>query len=208
MVLGMTYDQNASDAYVFFNKSLQQVPCNTTSSAPYSPARNCTDCANAYKQWLCAVTIPRCEDYSNTAPYLQPRAVSQNFTNTSLNKSFPPNLNDTARSIYNQTRTYMNSSRNSLIDNTVVPGPYKEVLPCRDLCYNLVQSCPAVLQFACPLPGFGLEYSYGKWNQYLPPGRYSCNPMAMRVSRGVNLRGSSMLGVVMSAIAILAAVIV
>lgn len=49
-----------------------------------------------------------------------------------------------------------------MIDRVVRPGPYKEVLPCEDLCYSLVQSCPAALQFACPLPGKGLERSYGR----------------------------------------------
>jgi calcium channel MID1 len=55
-----------------------------------------------------------------------------------------------------------NSSRNPLIDQTIEPGPYKEVLPCEDLCYDLVQSCPAILGFGCPIRGKGLELSYGK----------------------------------------------
>lgn len=55
-----------------------------------------------------------------------------------------------------------NSSRNpAVIDEMIRPGPYKEVLPCEDLCYSLVQSCPAALGFGCPYPGRGLEADYG-----------------------------------------------
>ncbi len=66
----------------------------------------------------------------------------------------------------------MNSSRNSLIDLEVKPGPYKEVLPCQDLCYMLVQSCPAALGFACPLENRGLEKSYGVRD---PGGAVTCS---------------------------------
>ena len=48
-----------------------------------------------------------------------------------------------------------------MIDTDIQPGPYKEVLPCVDLCYSLVQSCPASLQFVCPLKNHGLNYTYG-----------------------------------------------
>ena len=81
--LAATYDKTASDWYQVFNYSLQQIPCNITSTAQYSLARNCDDCARAYKQWLCAVTIPRCDDFSSTAPWLMPRNTAQNFTNGS-----------------------------------------------------------------------------------------------------------------------------
>jgi calcium channel MID1 len=54
-----------------------------------------------------------------------------------------------------------NSSRNSFIDEVIAPGPYKEILPCADLCYGVVQGCPAALGFGCPLAkqrGFNLSY--------------------------------------------------
>ena len=167
--LAATYDQNAATWYQVFNYSLQQIPCNTTSSAQYSLARNCDDCASAYKQWLCAVTIPRCDDFSSTAPWLMPRNTAQNFVNGSsmtFSASIPsgPGLGgqmmlDSA-ALSNLVAT--NSSRNPLIDQTIEPGPYKEVLPCEDLCYDIVQSCPAILGFGCPIPGKGLELSYGR----------------------------------------------
>jgi calcium channel MID1 len=156
--LAATYDKNAADLYQFFNYSLQQIACNTTSNAQYSLARNCDDCARAYKQWLCAVTIPRCEDFSNPSPWLEPRNMAQNFVNGS-SLTFPAN-DPGGQALLNSVAT--NQSRNPLIDSAIAPGPYKEVLPCEDLCYDLVQSCPALLGFACPLSGRGLEQSYGK----------------------------------------------
>lgn len=157
--LAALYDSNAAGLYVNFNYSLQQIPCNTTSTAQYSLARGCDDCARVYKQWLCAVTIPRCEDYSNPAPYLMPRNVAQPFINGStINPHTPAD-----QLLLNAVAT--NSSRNPIIDLDIRPGPYKEVLPCEDLCWDLVQSCPAALGFGCPYAGRGLEKSYGTRSQ-------------------------------------------
>lgn len=158
-LLAHHYDQYALGIYQNFTNSLQQIPCNTTSSAQYSLARNCSDCDAAYRQWLCAVTIPRCEDISNPAPYMQPRAVNHSFINSSY--AIAGINGDLAFSPHNRSRISFNSSRNPMIDAVIRPGPYKELLPCKDICYNLIRSCPAALQFACPLEGHGLNYSYG-----------------------------------------------
>lgn len=140
--LASFYDNRTEELYKNFSFSLQQIPCNTSSSAAkYSLARDCDDCAAAYKSWLCAVTIPRCEDFS----------ADQGLARSS-----------------NQSEA-TSFSRNPIIDQKIQPGPWREILPCEDLCYNLVQSCPAALEFACPT-GKGLESSYGK-----PGQRQSCN---------------------------------
>ena len=151
------YDNDAREKYQNFDKSLQQVACNTTSSAMYSLARNCTDCEKDYKTWLCAVTIPRCVDFALNANYYVPRAVSTQFLNGSTSSA--PDL---AQYKDNMNNLYANSSRNPMIDDKIKPGPYKEFLPCIDLCYEVVRSCPATLGFACPLEGHGLNYTYGK----------------------------------------------
>lgn len=184
--LAALYDEYAAELYKNFNYSLQQIPCNTTSDAQYSLARNCNNCSDAYKQWLCAVTIPRCEDFSNQARWLQPRNVGQAFINGSMlsdvylnNQSIPMSDAPTLEGSPAFKQTYLsslatNSSRNSaIIDQKVMPGPYKEVLPCEDLCYSLMQSCPAALGFGCPLPGRGLEVSYGK--RYMDGDPLSCS---------------------------------
>lgn len=178
--LGAVYDSYAASMYENFNYSLQQIPCNTTSSAQYSLAKTCDDCASAYKTWLCAVTMPRCEDWSNNSTWLQPRNMAQRFVNSTA--SAPQYLDQSVlaaayvpmekapsdSAAWRQTYASVhasNSSRNkAVIDNLVQPGPYKEVLPCNDLCYSLVQSCPAALGFSCPAPGRGLELDYGKRN--------------------------------------------
>lgn len=57
----------------------------------------------------------------------------------------------------------MNGSRNAAIDTVVQPGPYKEVLPCDDLCFGIVQSCPSAMGFSCPMSGqIGFNTSYGQ----------------------------------------------
>ncbi|KZF22595.1 hypothetical protein L228DRAFT_267984 [Xylona heveae TC161] len=220
-VLTELYDTHAASLFKNFSYSLQQTPCNTTSSAQYSLARDCDDCSRDYKTWLCAVTIPRCADFSSDLPFLQPRNVAQRFINgTSLSPSqrisnasspssylsaiasssataipgsalpsgssllslpssspvsVPPStLPGTSNSPfgydwYAAVRAALysvasNSSRNPLIDEMIQPGPYKEILPCEDLCYSIVQSCPASLGFGCPLRKKGLEVSYGMRN--------------------------------------------
>ncbi|EME48291.1 calcium channel-like protein [Dothistroma septosporum NZE10] len=168
------YDNYTTTWYAPFNYTLAQIPCNTTSDAQYSLAKNCNHCAAAYKEWLCAVSIPRCEDFSNNATFLQPRNVAQPFYNsTSLPDDFlsstyiamsdAPTIQGTTAFIQTYNSSFAtNRSRNANIDQYIMPGPYKEVLPCEDLCYSLMQSCPASMNFACPYPGRGLEASYGR----------------------------------------------
>jgi calcium channel MID1 len=133
---------------------LAQTPCETTSSAQYSLARTCGDCADAYKTWLCAVMIPRCTDFSSTDPWLQRRAMGQPFPNGTF-------LDQTDVLAANLSQA-LNGSRNPAIDISIIPGPYKEILPCEDLCYNIVQSCPASMGLNCPRPGvLGFSESYG-----------------------------------------------
>ena len=182
-LLAQQYDQYARALYQNFTYSLQQIPCDTTASAQYSLARNCNDCAAAYKQWLCAVTIPRCADFSDPAPWLLPRATNYSFINSSyaVVTDGDPVFNTT-----NRSKTYFSSSRNPMIDAVIKPGPYKELLPCKDICYNLTRSCPAALQFACPLAGHGLEYSYGSPS----PGNISCNSPWTGASGAASLRAT------------------
>ncbi|KAL4985644.1 stretch-activated Ca2+-permeable channel component-domain-containing protein [Aspergillus falconensis] len=145
------YDNYAADLYKNFNYSLQQIQCNTSNETIYSMAVGCDDCAAAYRSWLCAVTIPRCDDYSSTS----------NRTAVMVRNAAQPFPNGTK--ITNQTlrdSPVTNRPRNSgLIDKEINPGPYKEVLPNVSLCHNLVRSCPMSLGFSCP-SGKYLAYSY------------------------------------------------
>ena len=168
--LGTWYDNQAREYYQFFNYSLDQIPCNTTDTARYSLAVGCQDCANAYKSWLCAVTMPRCMDYSSPSreDYLVPRNIYQDFINGSAAPEKRP-------SDPSQVVMASNGSRYSIIDQKVSPGPYKELLPCKQLCYGLVQSCPASLQFACPMQSDNLYTSYQEMMPDNLTGAPKCN---------------------------------
>ncbi|SMR46463.1 unnamed protein product [Zymoseptoria tritici ST99CH_1E4] len=169
------YENHTTTWWAPFNWTLAQIPCNTTSESQYSLAKNCTNCAAAYKEWLCAVSIPRCEDFSSEDAFLQVRNVGQPFFNNDtmldsdfLNSNYVPMPDaPTVQGSNAFSQTYLsnvatNRSRNGLIDEVIQPGPYKEILPCEDLCYSLMQSCPAAMGFVCPYPGRGLEAGYGK----------------------------------------------
>ncbi|KAG5358439.1 Calcium influx-promoting protein [Yarrowia sp. B02] len=71
--LAKLYDDNASKWWQNFTYSQQIVACNASLDSRYSILKSCDDCADSYKQWLCAVTIPRCADWSNNATFLQER---------------------------------------------------------------------------------------------------------------------------------------
>ena len=193
------YDNSTLANYQFFNYSLQQTACTTDPESQYSLARTCDDCAQAYKDWLCAVSMPRCADFSDPAPYLQVRNMGQPFINGSslpaslLQASYVPMSSaPTLEGSVGYTQTYLsaiatNSSRNPLIDTAIKPGPYKEVLPCQDLCWGLVQSCPAALEFGCPYPGRGLEVSYGT-REHNGNGTLSCSFLGAYVYTGAATR--------------------
>ncbi|KAF4779708.1 calcium influx-promoting protein ehs1 [Colletotrichum scovillei] len=141
--LAQFYDNYARDMYANFQKQLAQVACEAPAVQQYSLARNCSDCETAYKKWLCSVTIPRCEDFTSPTNFSLVRNVNQSFPNGTL---LPVAQQDLYPNRVNQ------HSRNPLIDEMVEPGPYREILPCAYLCYDLVQSCPASLGFNCPTP--------------------------------------------------------
>ena len=138
-----------------FNNSLDQIPCNTSNDAKYSLARGCTDCAAAYKDWLCAVSIPRCADFLSPASSLKVRNTKPN-----QGPSTWPNGTSTDGLDGGYFTPWNAVARNEQLDSFMnQTGPYKEVLPCDALCYNLVQSCPSTLGFACPL-GSQLDWGY------------------------------------------------
>lgn len=208
--LAALYDNSTNTTYQNFSYSLQQIACNTTSSAQYSLARTCDDCDRDYRTWLCAVSIPRCYDFSAPATpeysFLAPRDVTNAFANSSTPDLTTAGLNESMANIFR-----FNSSRNPFIDQTIVPQPYKEVLPCQELCYELVKSCPAALQFACPKPEWMLRRSYGEVNMTaLEQNILTCNwpnvdwPVLSAASPGLRGMGTAV-GVAVSVMFVLGA---
>lgn len=157
--LAKKYDDYAKTMYGHFEKVLQQIPCESPITSKYSLARTCEDCKVAYKNWLCTVAMPRCEDFFGSENrHALERNLGQQFPNgTALDETLVDDLRQ-------RTGVAVMSSRSEWIDEEIAPGPYKEVLPCDDVCYQLVQSCPAKLEFKCPLPGaddgmFSMSYA-------------------------------------------------
>ncbi|KAG9204744.1 stretch-activated cation channel mid1 [Epicoccum nigrum] len=150
------YDDKAKEYFKNFSNSLDQIACDAPLTSQYSLARNCTHCREDYKTWLCSVLIPRCEDWSADDTWLQPRNINAPFPDGSI--PFASNMS----AEFNATkrdRFGFSKSRNPMIDTDIKPGPYKEMLPCEDLCFDIVRSCPAQLGFACPdNPARALQY--------------------------------------------------
>ncbi|CCG80739.1 Calcium influx-promoting protein ehs1 [Taphrina deformans PYCC 5710] len=122
------YDELAASYYKNFSNSVQIVNCNASADAVYSLISGCEVCKRAYKDWICAVTIPRCADLTNPAPYLVTR----------------------------------NASRNPAIDKALVPGLYKEVLPCGDLVQSVTRKCPIILGLRAPNGHDFFKAAYGE----------------------------------------------
>lgn len=178
------YDNFASELYQNFSYSMQLIPCNTTPTAQYSLSQNCTSCAAAYKKWLCAVTIPRCDDFTSDGQHLLQRNMGQQFwqndtmlSDSILQQDYLPMPGAPGGSSAQQQTLISSFATNmsripTVIDNKIKPGPYKELLPCEDLCYDIVKACPAQLGFSCPFPGRGLEAGY---NPRILGANLSCN---------------------------------
>ena len=156
--LGKLYDDQAKQYFDNFTKSLAQVACDTTSEAQYSLARTCSDCARDYKNWLCSVLIPRCEDWTSGDSWLQERRINEPLPDGTL--TYNGNISAAFNATHRDRYAY-NQSRNPMIDELIKPGPYKEMKPCEDLCFDIVRSCPAKLNFACPNSP-ARESAYGK----------------------------------------------
>lgn len=171
--LTQSYDQNAVQTFQPFATALSQFNCETTQ---YSLVRNCTDCYNDYKNWMCSVLIPRCTADSS---FNQADAV--------------PGPSKALREVP------FNQSRNPWIDSTYSPNQWTELLPCIDLCYRVVQSCPPFMQFNCPSGDIALS-QYGYWqtgpadqngtNVVFDVNNPTCNRMGLNTSLLV-LSGSS-----------------
>ncbi|KAI3334291.1 stretch-activated Ca2+-permeable channel component-domain-containing protein [Ustulina deusta] len=165
--LAAFYDNYTRTMWDNFDKVLQQTPCQAPPTQRYSLVRDCDDCKQAYKNWLCSVAIPRCEDFSSPdQKYLQMRNINASFPNGTY-------VDESIRLKFGNLKAYT-SSRNVEIDKTIEPGPYKELLPCDYLCYELVKSCPASIGFSCPLQKskFGFNTSYAVWDK---DKELSCN---------------------------------
>lgn len=102
----------------------------------YSPFQTCADCQREYRQWLCAVSFPRCGE---------PRVDE-----SSLGRS--PSLTTALASPTTQPRNP---------NFPQVDGGFVELLPCLETCQAADRACPYFVGFQCPLKAFNADSSYG-----------------------------------------------
>ncbi|OAX41807.1 hypothetical protein K503DRAFT_734974 [Rhizopogon vinicolor AM-OR11-026] len=131
-----TLPQNISDPLLQymtnFTAMLLTFPCGRDL---YSPLQTCESCQEAYRNWLCSVSFPRCAEPPSsssspssptpalTAPQSGPNARNPNLPNVSYS--------------------------------------YQTVLPCLEVCNAADRACPNVLGIKCPNPRFNAASSYG-----------------------------------------------
>ncbi|KAG0303066.1 stretch-activated cation channel mid1 [Dissophora globulifera] len=194
------YDDFTSNLMDNFRKVLEQYDC---SKSQYSLVRNCTDCERAYRRWLCSVSIPRCTDVEditdpNNIGYVLPAAIPDPNANPYLNdRTTGPVV--VGRNTNTSRGPIAQLSQNPLMN----PGDYGEVLPCIDLCYDVVQGCPNFLGFNCPVKNFAGNYAR------MNAQGFQCNglgvvPVPSAAASATLKRGwdvLSMLGVVVTVIA-------
>lgn len=177
------FNSTISASLVTFARSLTTFPCNSTKFGQYSVISTCTDCYEAYRDWLCATTIPRCTDAPSNVTSITPSNSSTSDPetdlatwlipesySTSLVKDFPPASRTPAFAPSNLSETFpnlFNSSYPSNRQNTFEqsPFPYSEVPPCMDVCHLVDARCPSFLGWGCPTSGDTGKAAYGMTEQ-------------------------------------------
>ena len=94
----------------------------------YSPIQTCADCQDAYRRWLCAVSLPRCGEFP------QNQQQQQQQQQQPLQPALSPQPSGTA-------------SRIAALGNST---GYTALLPCIETCNAADRACPIFLGFRCP----------------------------------------------------------
>jgi calcium channel MID1 len=154
-IINQTFAPNMAN----FSATLSTFPCGSKDFGQYSALKGCDDCTRAYRNWLCAVTMPRCTD---------PLSVVDNSTSAAYPDPFDldgvPTETNTDLLPYVVNR--QNNSRQGYIDarNGLDAGSYAELLPCIYTCYAVASSCPQPLfQWYCPLWDISAQSQYGSF---------------------------------------------
>ncbi|GAA6053772.1 hypothetical protein JCM3770_005109 [Rhodotorula araucariae] len=160
------FNDTLSASLANFSRTLTTFPCGSKSMGLYSIVSTCEDCFAAYRDWLCATTLPRCTDAPSNATLNDTSAAvahTDELASWFLPEEFetalvrsdpaasrtplfgPANLSTTFPLLFNAS--YPPSAANTRAQS---PFPYAEVPPCLDVC-NLVEArCPPFLAWTCP----------------------------------------------------------
>ncbi|PWN48157.1 hypothetical protein IE53DRAFT_334217 [Violaceomyces palustris] len=136
-----------------FSEMIDTFPCGDAYFGMYSYVQTCQACKESYRNWLCAVTMPRCTDPVESDD--QSRA-SQNGSELTGAPSGP----NTKLLPYIVNRSN-NTSRQPYIDQDLQAGTYGELLPCIYNCYFVSRTCPPTIQWACPEWDVTAQRDYG-----------------------------------------------
>ncbi|KAA8900883.1 stretch-activated Ca2+-permeable channel component-domain-containing protein [Sphaerosporella brunnea] len=119
------YDNGAQQWWANFTYSSPAGPMQHHQLSCLQPCPDCDDCAAAYKTWLCAVTIPRCMDYSANS-HTSPHAHRTLFLNASSNgwqkHPWMPVLDDQEVSQWQQSGGWLGTGNNQSV--VLLPQPY------------------------------------------------------------------------------------
>lgn len=149
-----------------FNTTLHTFSCGIPSQGRFSSVRTCEDCFEAYENWLCGVTMPRCTDVPQE---LQSQAQDNFTTHARANDQVVFSDEPIPESVQPLlVRDHPALSRtpqwapSNLSQDLTTPFPYAEVLPCDGVCHLVAASCPSLISWACPVQDQTLAASYGK----------------------------------------------
>ncbi|KZT63560.1 hypothetical protein DAEQUDRAFT_770506 [Daedalea quercina L-15889] len=116
----------------------------------YSPLVTCADCQAAYRNWICAVSLPRCAEYASTS------SSSAASTSTAIQGGAQQPLVTATPAL-----SLASASNPRATGLPVYAENYTVVLPCLEVCNAADRACPPFLGFQCPLPQFTASMSYG-----------------------------------------------
>lgn len=152
-----------------FNTTLHTFSCGIPSQGRFSSVRTCEDCLNAYENWLCGVTMPRCTDIpSQYLPQAQTNySTHANEDQVAFNNEPIPESVQTflIRDQPSTSRTPQWSDAglaNLSLTDVTTPFPYAETPPCDGVCHLVAASCPSLLEWQCPIKDQTLAASYGQ----------------------------------------------
>ncbi|KAG0198680.1 stretch-activated cation channel mid1 [Mortierella sp. GBA30] len=155
------YDDFTKNLMDNFDKVLDQYDC---TRSQYSLIRNCTDCTRAYRRWLCSVSIPRCTDVEDVVDSRNkghiPKLASSDPNSVEENPYLIDRLNGPVIVERNTNTSRGAIAQLSQSNPLMNPGQYGEILPCIDLCFDVVQSCPNFLGFNCPVKNMAGNYAH------------------------------------------------
>ncbi|TCD65161.1 stretch-activated cation channel mid1 [Steccherinum ochraceum] len=145
-----------------FTVSLLTHPCGRDM---YSPLVSCADCQEAYRKWLCAVSLPRCSeprpgDPIQGAPPSKRKRQQSSLTSLAgslhiFGSDDDPQVPLSALSPQPTSQPPRNANLPAFTSN------YDELLPCLETCTEVDRACPIMLGFKCPVKKFTASQSYG-----------------------------------------------